>query len=129
EDALIHLYGPVTNTGRPVSVYIATSTRYKGGSADASFALYWGDNHHSNSAYGFEGTQTDARSVLFAILKAVVMAPRNQSLLIYTSSEYAIRSFCYWAADNDMLGWPCKHGDVLEKATLMIRGRSAPVEF
>ncbi|KAJ7182962.1 hypothetical protein C8R43DRAFT_865710, partial [Mycena crocata] len=128
-EALAHLYGPVTNSGRAVSVYIATSTKSKGFSARASFALYWGRNHHCNSAFGFEGAQIEARASLFAVLQAVSGAPRNQSLVIYTSSEYAIRSFCYWAGDNDMLGWPCKHADVLERVTLWIRARSAPVEF
>ncbi|KAJ7138735.1 hypothetical protein C8R43DRAFT_817886, partial [Mycena crocata] len=129
EESLNHLYGPVTSSGQPVSVYIGTSTKSKGSSARASFALYWGRNHRRNSAFGFEGAQTDARASLFAVLKAVLAAPHNQSLVIYTSSEYAIRSFCYWAGDNEMLGWPCKNSDVLQRATLWIRARSAPIEF
>ncbi|KAJ7128787.1 hypothetical protein C8R43DRAFT_825887, partial [Mycena crocata] len=123
------LYGPVTASGRPISVYIGCSSTLKSGTRHAAFALYWGMNSRKNVAYSFEGKQTEARASLFAILKAVMDAPPAHTLTIYTSSEYAIRSFCYWAADNEMMGWPCAHGDVLDRATRMIRGRAAPIEF
>ncbi|KAJ6587452.1 hypothetical protein DFH09DRAFT_853106, partial [Mycena vulgaris] len=72
---------------------------------------------------------TDARASLFAVLKAVIEAPRAQSLIIFTSSQYAIRFFCYWAGENSTLGWPCSHGDVLQIVAEQIRERTAPLEF
>ncbi|KAJ7150824.1 hypothetical protein C8R43DRAFT_866952, partial [Mycena crocata] len=129
QEALNRLYGPVTTVGRPVSAYIGCSSNSKGGTARCAFSLYWGNNSRKNSAYSFEGKQSEARGSLFAILQAVINSPQSQTLIIYTSSQYAIRSLCYWAADNEMMGWPCAHGDVLDCTVNRIRARTAPVEF
>ncbi|KAJ6483693.1 hypothetical protein DFH09DRAFT_949616, partial [Mycena vulgaris] len=126
EEALRCLYGPVTDSGRPVSVYIASSSKSKAGSSRVALSLYWGDNNHRNAAYTFEGKQTDTRASLFAVLKAVVKAPHTQSLIIFTSSQYAIRAFCYWAGENSTLGWPCSHGDVLQIVAEQIHECTAP---
>ncbi|KAJ7197059.1 hypothetical protein C8J57DRAFT_1106099 [Mycena rebaudengoi] len=130
KEATRALYGPVFHTGRPISVYLASSSRVKGPSAArAAFALYWGRNNRRNSAFRFEGVQVEARASLFAVMAAVDEAPRDQSLIIYTPSQYAIRSFCYWAGDNETLGWPCAHADILQAIVSKISLRSAPLEF
>ncbi|KAJ7740488.1 hypothetical protein DFH07DRAFT_688565, partial [Mycena maculata] len=129
-DASRLLYGRVTKSGRPTTVYLASSAKRKSSSAgSAIFAIYWGANSPRNTAYTFDGAQTEARASLFAILMAVIDSRQDQTLIIYTSSQYAIRCFCYWAGENAMLGWPCTHADVLQEATSRISLRSAPVEF
>ncbi|KAJ6591287.1 hypothetical protein DFH09DRAFT_907864 [Mycena vulgaris] len=128
DEALRRLYGLVTSSGNPVSVFIVSS-KSKQGISRAAFSLYWGDGNARNSAYTFEGKQTDVRGSLFAVLKAVIDAPRSQPLTIFTPSQYAIHSFCYWAGENSTLGWPCTHGNVLEAMTDRIRQRTAPLEF
>ncbi|KAJ6630225.1 hypothetical protein B0H10DRAFT_1768087, partial [Mycena sp. CBHHK59/15] len=97
--------------------------------SQAAFSLYWGEGCCSNSAYTFEDKQTEARGSLAAILKAVMEAPHARTLIIYTSSQYAICPFCYWVGTNSTLGWPCTHSDVLSLATDWIQRHSAPVEF
>ncbi|KAJ7689814.1 hypothetical protein B0H17DRAFT_854713, partial [Mycena rosella] len=107
-----------------------SSSKAKGTSgARAVFSLYWGAGSSRNAAFTFEGTQTDARASLFGVLKALSEATPDRSLTVLSSSQYAIRSFCYWAGDNATRGWPCVHSDVLIKATSLIHDRTAPVEF
>ncbi|KAJ7081431.1 hypothetical protein C8R44DRAFT_530490, partial [Mycena epipterygia] len=128
-EVLRRLYGPVFCSGRPVSVYITSSLVSKSSSIHAAFSLYWGKNSCKNSAYQFEGKQTEARGSLVTVLKVVIEAPPNHSLIIFTASQYAIRSLCYWAGNNAVLGWPCAHGDILKVATDRIHERTAPLEF
>ncbi|KAJ3805380.1 hypothetical protein F5876DRAFT_9412, partial [Lentinula aff. lateritia] len=54
--------------------------------------------------------------------------PRPHSIR-YTSSEYLIRSFCFWAADNAEHAWDCAHSDVIKVAVSLLCSRIAPVEF
>ncbi|KAJ7658091.1 hypothetical protein B0H17DRAFT_863399, partial [Mycena rosella] len=113
-----------------VSVYIGPSSKSNGtGSARGTFALYWGDDSPRNAAYRFQGAQNEARGSLFGVLKTVCENPPYKSLIIHTTSQYTIRSFCYWAGDNATRGWPCIHANVLIRATTLICGRSAPVKF
>ncbi|KAF8123371.1 hypothetical protein K438DRAFT_1651237, partial [Mycena galopus ATCC 62051] len=84
---------------------------------------------HWNSSFRFGGPQTDARATLFGILHGVKTAPKAKDLIITTSSEYAIRSICYWAGDNATLGWCGRNGDVLKEIAKWIYLRSASVEF
>ncbi|KAJ7666023.1 hypothetical protein DFH06DRAFT_984771 [Mycena polygramma] len=126
-DASRRLYGPVLVSGDPVSVYCASSASSKTG--HTSFALYWGNNSPRNCAYRLEGKQSDARAALFAVLRAVMDSKGHRTLVIFTSSQFAIRSFCYWAGTNANLGWSCSHSDVLKCTTDRIRERDAPVEF
>ncbi|KAJ7877144.1 hypothetical protein B0H13DRAFT_1554240, partial [Mycena leptocephala] len=111
------LYGPVFPSHRTVSVYLASAAK---GAERAAFGLYWGKGSKWNNARGFERQQTQARALLFDVLQAVLECDSDSSLVIFTSSEYAIRSFCYWAGDNTTRGWPCTHADVLKYATSQI---------
>ncbi|KAJ7699696.1 hypothetical protein B0H14DRAFT_2297662, partial [Mycena olivaceomarginata] len=52
-----------------------------------------------------------------------------KSLIVYTSSQYAIRSFCFWAGDNETRGWSCANGDVLRDTVGWISRRRASVDF
>jgi ribonuclease HI len=128
QEASRRLYGPIYKSGHPISVHIATSAKGKG-VADAAFALYWGANSKRNLARRFDGPQTQARASLFAVLKAVLDSPPDKALAIFTSSEYVIRSFCYWAGDNAIRGWVCTHADVLKETAALIFKRVAPIEF
>ncbi|KAJ7742341.1 hypothetical protein DFH07DRAFT_722120, partial [Mycena maculata] len=69
----------------------------------------WGGNSPRNTAYILEGAQAEATASLFAVLVAVIDSRQDRTLIIYASSQYPIRSFCYWARDNTTLGWPCTH--------------------
>ncbi|KAF7337608.1 RNA-directed DNA polymerase from mobile element jockey [Mycena sanguinolenta] len=64
-----------------------------------------------------------------AYAHATILAPRDSSLTIYTSSQYAIRTYCYWAGEYAMAGWPCVHADVLQVAANVIRARTAPLRL
>ncbi|KAJ7608838.1 hypothetical protein DFH06DRAFT_1017517, partial [Mycena polygramma] len=126
EEATQKLYGPVLISGRSISVYLGSCAKPKNG---AACSLYWGDKCRWNKGFKFEGPQTEARSALFGVLQAIMECAGDRTLIIYTTSEYAIRSFCYWAGKNASSGWPCMHSDVLKETALRIQGRWAPVEF
>ncbi|KAJ7206243.1 hypothetical protein GGX14DRAFT_306566, partial [Mycena pura] len=125
QEACRRLYGPVLLLGRPLSVYLGSSST----KSNAAFALYWGPGNKWNRGRKFDGSQTEARSVLFAVLDAVLRCASDRTLIIHTSSEYAIRSFCYWAGDNATRGWCCLHADILRETAARIYRRRAPMEF
>ncbi|KAJ6565312.1 hypothetical protein DFH09DRAFT_814965, partial [Mycena vulgaris] len=74
-------------------------------------------NNQRNVVHQIEGSQTDSRAALFGVLKAIIQSKHNKPLTIYTSSQYAIRSFCYWAGENATRGWTCTHADVLKETS------------
>ncbi|KAJ7929722.1 hypothetical protein B0H13DRAFT_2264451, partial [Mycena leptocephala] len=119
DEALRQLYGPVT------SVYgIARRVR----AAGEDLALL-GQEFTQELCTQVRRTADRGARITLCVLKAVIESNPSQTLIIFTASQYAIRSFCYWAGENAMLGWPCKHADVLKCATDQIRRRSAPIEF
>ncbi|KAJ7613346.1 hypothetical protein DFH06DRAFT_911034, partial [Mycena polygramma] len=125
-EATRNLYGSVFKSGGTITVWLGSCAKPKTG---AAFSLFWGEGCRWNKALKFEGPQTEARSALFAVLQAVTESARDRSLIISTSSEYAIRSICYWAGTNAASGWPCAHSDVLKETAARIKSRWAPVEF
>ncbi|KAJ7228550.1 hypothetical protein GGX14DRAFT_331122, partial [Mycena pura] len=127
EEATRQLYGPVLCDSNPVSVYVAVSGRDPGKPySKAGFALYWGPADARNVSFRLE-EGSESRAALVAVLQAVLMVPQDCSLVVYSSSQYAIRTYCYWAGEYAMAGWPCAHGDIVQAAAKMIRNRSAPL--
>ncbi|KAJ7644036.1 hypothetical protein FB45DRAFT_713190, partial [Roridomyces roridus] len=92
------------------------------------FGLFWGENNGRNVSCRIE-QGSESRAALAAVHCAILAVPDDTPLTIYTSSEYAIRSYCYWAGDYAVGGWTCTHGDVLQAAAASILRRSAPVHF
>lgn len=125
EEATARLYGPVYTTSGFVSVYIGSSCR----SGTAAFSLWWGTGSTRNCAYVLENGGSEGLASILGVLCAVRDCPPDKSLAIYMSSQYVIRSFCYWAGDNETRGWSCANGDELCDAVEWIAQRRAPVEF
>jgi ribonuclease HI len=125
EQALKQLYGPVYTNNKPVVVYIATSMK----GHRAAFALWWGEQSARNCAYVLGDRGSDAKACLMAVLSAARSCLRERRLIIHTSSQYVIRSLCYWAGNNATYGWTCINGDEMELVTAWIAQREAPTEF
>ncbi|KAJ7207404.1 hypothetical protein C8J57DRAFT_1040946, partial [Mycena rebaudengoi] len=75
------------------------------------------------------GSANDGRASILAALCAAELCPADQRMTIHMASEYAIRSFCFWAGDNATRGWSCVNGDELEAAVQWLGHRQAPTEF
>ncbi|KAF7359946.1 Ribonuclease H1 [Mycena venus] len=123
-------YGPATVRTDPIYVYAASSCVAEGKpNVRAGSGVYWGPNNRSNRWSSVPGKQTDGRAALFAVTLAVLAAPRDRSLILYTSSKFVIRTFCYWTGKNYTEGWPCQNADIIKVTAELIRERSAGVEF
>jgi ribonuclease HI len=75
------------------------------------------------------GKQTNNRAELFAVLWCLSTAPLARSLIIFTDSQYAIRSIVEWAPSHSKCGWSCENGDVLAQIASWIVVRQAPLEL
>ncbi|KAJ7162219.1 hypothetical protein C8R46DRAFT_817875, partial [Mycena filopes] len=95
----------------------------------AAFALWRGRGSKWNQSYVVEGEATVNGAGVLAVLCAARDCPVDKSIIIYTSSEYIIRSFAYWAGDNETRGWYCANGDELRDAVEWIARRRASLEF
>ncbi|KAJ7194846.1 hypothetical protein GGX14DRAFT_300523, partial [Mycena pura] len=124
EEATARLYGPVFASGRAIHVYIGTAAR--GGRS--AFARWHGSQSKWNCAYTLENS-TEAGAGIMGVLCAAQDCPREKELVIYMSSQYIIRSFCYWAGDNETRGWTCANGEKLSDAVGWLAQRLAPVRF
>ena len=49
--------------------------------------------------------------------------------MIFSDSEHAIRSLCYWAPKNAAMGWTCANGDILQDIVKVIKWRVAQTRF
>ncbi|KAK7017640.1 hypothetical protein R3P38DRAFT_3559743 [Favolaschia claudopus] len=124
-EATARLYGPVFCESAPVAIYIGASAA-KG---RAAFAVWRGVGSKWNCAYMVEGNCTEAKASILAMLCAAREHPPNKSFVVYTSSQYLIRSLCYWAGNNEAEGWCCANGDVLRDTVAWIARRTAPIDF
>ncbi|KAJ7876023.1 hypothetical protein B0H13DRAFT_1579530, partial [Mycena leptocephala] len=111
-------------------VYVASSCVSSGKpNVKAGSGAYWGPNSKWNKSSSVPGGQTDARAALFAITLALLSAPSDRTLVIYSSSQFAIRSFCYSVGTNYTQGWPCKNADIIKTTAELMRNRPAGVIF
>ncbi|KAJ6481962.1 hypothetical protein C8R45DRAFT_1151220 [Mycena sanguinolenta] len=125
EEATARLYGPVYERSSLLATYIATSSRQK----RAAFAVWRGVGAKANKAFLVHGEASDGMAAILAVLCAVCECPTGRSLVIYTSSQYVIRSFCYWAGENETRGWSCANGDALRDTVEWIAHRRVLIEF
>ncbi|KAJ7133653.1 hypothetical protein C8R43DRAFT_826181, partial [Mycena crocata] len=130
EEATQKLYGDVRcDDKHPVTVYIATSSKDAGKPYSRSgFGVYWGVNDGRNIGYRLD-QGSESRAALVAVHHCVLAISLDRPLVIVTNSQYAIRTYCYWAGEYSTSGWTCTHGDVLQQATQVIRVRAAPISF
>jgi ribonuclease HI len=130
QEVLRDLYGPVYLTTDPIEVYTDGSSLANGTRAAAAGAgIYFGPHALQNAGLRVPGKQTNNRAELFAILSAVVVVPLKKSLVIYTDSQYAIRSILDWAPMHSICGWSCENGDVLRHIAAWLRAREAPLKL
>ncbi|KAK7030804.1 RNA-directed DNA polymerase from mobile element jockey [Favolaschia claudopus] len=109
DEATARLYGDVSSGSPAQAVYLATaSTREKAAFANGS---------------------NDSIAAILAVLCAAKECPADQQLTIYSASQYAIRSFCYWACDHETEGWSCTNGLILRDSVEWLAQRTAAVEF
>ncbi|KAJ7631779.1 hypothetical protein B0H17DRAFT_876821, partial [Mycena rosella] len=113
EEATKDLYGVVRIEGDPITVYVAVSCKNPGKPySKAGFAVYWGLGDAHNTSYRIvDGSESQAAFIM--VLYTVLTAPADRPLVLYSSSQYAIRTFCYWAGKYAMAGWIYAHGDIL----------------
>ncbi|KAJ7656984.1 hypothetical protein DFH06DRAFT_917110, partial [Mycena polygramma] len=113
-----------------VNVYLASSCAATGKpNMKAGSGTYWGPNSPRNKCSSVPGAQTSGRAALFAVTLALMSAPLDRTLVIYTTSQFVIRTFCYWVGRNYTEGWPCKNADIIRVTAELIRSRHAGVVF
>ncbi|KAF8210951.1 hypothetical protein K438DRAFT_1454968, partial [Mycena galopus ATCC 62051] len=124
------LYGPVLFVSSPSKITVHGSCLNSGKiSASAGSAAYWGPDAHHNTSGKVWGSQTNAQAELLAALIAIKSAPLLKFLEISTRSEYVICSITYYAPANDVCGWRCANGDILELILRLIKAWTAPIHF
>ncbi|KAJ7775563.1 hypothetical protein B0H16DRAFT_1218640, partial [Mycena metata] len=131
-EMLRQLYGPVLIETNSAQVYIQGSCKGAGSNgARGVGAVFWGETSNSNCALGVPGPEppTNNRAAIYAALLAVKSANPDQSLMIFTRSEYIIRHACYWAGKNSQTGWACSNGDLLKDLAFLLAQRRAPTRF
>ncbi|KAJ3846250.1 hypothetical protein EV368DRAFT_53056, partial [Lentinula lateritia] len=126
--AIDNLYGPTLVDNGTLTGYLAASCSCcRNGAMQAALSSYWGVNDIHNACYHISATPkpTANRAILCATILALQAAAQRpeKHLLLYTSSEYLIRSFCFWAADNAEHAWDCAHSDVIKVAVSLLRSR------
>ncbi|KAJ7055697.1 hypothetical protein C8F01DRAFT_967744, partial [Mycena amicta] len=115
-------YGPAAPSRyTPLLLYTASACVGTGDQAKAACSVYGGPSRHKTSAV--PGKQTSTRAALFAIALALENCPGDRPLVVYTSSEFAIRTFAYWVGPNYTQGWPCKNADIIRATAELIRNR------
>ncbi|KAK6996631.1 hypothetical protein R3P38DRAFT_3221702 [Favolaschia claudopus] len=82
-----------------------------------------------NRVFVLENGSNDSIAAILAVLCAAKECPADQQLTIYSASQYAIRSFCYWACDHETEGWSCTNGLILRDSVEWLAQRTAAVEF
>ena len=128
EAKLIRLYGPPTPSLKLIEVYTDGSCHGNGTkNARAGSGVFWGVNALNNLAARVPGRQTNNRSEIYAILKAIHLAPNNLSLKIFTDSVYAIKSLVDWAPNSADKGWKIENGDIIHDCVKLIKSRQGPV--
>ncbi|KAJ7106758.1 ribonuclease H-like domain-containing protein, partial [Mycena epipterygia] len=130
EQKLEKLFGGVTATSNPVEVYVDGSCLNNGrDNAAAGAGVYWGPNHPWNEGVRVPDNQTNNRGEVYAILRALQRAYLDQTLHIWSDSEYAMESIAVRAPDEASRGWKCTNGDLFRDIVSLIKQRHAPVVF
>ena len=123
-------YGPIDSGSAPRTVYLSAASGSVRELGDrVAFGCYWGLNHRGNEVMQVPGDQNVSRACLAAIVHVLQTTDPSQSLLIYSTSQYAVRVFVFSAPAYSSRGWACKNADLLKLGVFFLQQRSAVVEF
>ncbi|KAJ7352234.1 hypothetical protein DFH08DRAFT_693751 [Mycena albidolilacea] len=131
-EMLRRLYGQVFVQTNFVQVYIQGSSKGAGTKNPKGVgAVFWGETSTSNRVLSVPGPEppSNNRAAIYVALLAVKTADPNQSLMIFTNSEYTIRHACYWAGKKSQIGWACSNGDLFKDLVYLLAKRRAPTRF
>ncbi|KYK61178.1 RNase H domain protein [Drechmeria coniospora] len=79
--------------------------------ARAGIGVFFGDGDPRNLSERLEGEpQTNQRAELMALLRALEIAPTNQTVRIITDSQYSINAVTQWAVGWKQKGWMTANG-------------------
>ncbi|KAJ7134436.1 ribonuclease H-like domain-containing protein, partial [Mycena epipterygia] len=130
EKKLEKLFRQVTTTSNPVEVYVDGSCLNNGrDDTAAGSGIYWGPNHAWNEALRVPGSQTNNQGEVYAFLRALQRAHADETLHIWSDSEYAMEGVACRAPDEASRGWKCVNGDLFRDIVSVIKARRAPVVF
>ena len=108
---LLCLYGHPSPSHKVIEVYTDGSCHGNGTiDARAGSGVFWGVNAQNNLASRVPDKQTNNRGEIYAILKALHLAPKNLSLRIFTDSVYTIKSLAEWAPNSSDKAWKIDNG-------------------
>ncbi|KAJ7705562.1 ribonuclease H-like domain-containing protein, partial [Mycena rosella] len=109
-------------------VYVDGSCLNNGrNNARAGAGVYWGPNHLWNEALRVPDNQTNNRGEVYAILRALRRSYLDQTLHIWSDSEYAMEAIALRATDEASRGWKCINGDLFKEIAALLKARRAPV--
>ncbi|KAF8171156.1 ribonuclease H-like domain-containing protein, partial [Pholiota molesta] len=122
---MVQLFGKVSSRTTPLQVYTDGACIGNGTSdAQAGAGIFWGIHSVKNRSLRVPGKQTNNRGEIYAILKAIEIAPKESTLKIYTDSMYAIKSIGEWAIASAARGWEIENGDLISDCVDLIRQRT-----
>ncbi|KAJ6551066.1 ribonuclease H-like domain-containing protein, partial [Mycena vulgaris] len=98
-------------------------------SARAGAGVYWGPNHPWNEALRVPDKQTNNRGEVYAILRPLQRAYLDQTLHIWSDSEYAMETVALCGPEEASRGWKGINGDLFEDIASLIKARRAPLVF
>lgn len=127
-DLFCRLYGDVYFDTPPITIYTDGSCINNGTRlATAGFGVYFGLNNPMNTYGRVHGKQTNQRGELLAVLEALQAVGACKSVMLFTDSQYVIRSIVYWAVSHSTKGWRCDNADLLRLLVPVIKRRLAPL--
>jgi ribonuclease HI len=92
-ERLSRLYGHPNTSLKTIEVYTDGSCHENGTEkARAGSGIYWGPNSPKFLAIRVPGSQTNDRGEVYAVLQALLMAPSQPILKIFSDSVYTIKS-------------------------------------
>jgi hypothetical protein len=69
------------------------------------------------------------RGSVAALVRVFQSASPSQTLIVYSTSQYAIRAFAYGAPGNSERGWQCPNSDLLRLGVAMLQQRTAAIHL
>ena len=75
------------------------------------------------------GPQGEGRASVAAMVRVFQVASLSWTLLVYSSSQYAVHAFAYGAPGNSECGWQCPNADMLRLGVGLLQRRTAQVQL
>ena len=86
----------------------------------AGLGVYFGDNDPRNISERLQGEpQTNQRAELQAMFRAMEAVPLNESIRIYSDSQYSINCVTQWAASWKKKGWVTATGQEVKNQDII----------